>query len=199
MSPQIAGVNLHRDVLIVRPFHHAMEQIIAQRPSIPRVHAAAVLLHSLGLPRTAAQSIEGQLRLMPRGVCDSKLAPIGHADLECLQPARAPEPHDARVDCLHEPVETEDSERIAGRQVFWRGDYADHVAFDPGRARREWQARRGLIETNWGYAVTVHKSEGSQWENVVIFDDGYGRSAGDRRRWLYTSITRAEKGLVILS
>lgn len=31
-------------------------------------------------------------------------------------------------------VETEDGESIAGRQSFWRGEYADHVAYDP-RAR----------------------------------------------------------------
>ncbi len=96
-------------------------------------------------------------------------------------------------------VETEDGDSIAGRQSFWRGEYADHVAFDPERGRREWQLRRGLIETSWGYAITCHKAQGSQWENVIVFDDGFGRSAADRNRWLYTAITRAEKGLVILS
>ncbi len=96
-------------------------------------------------------------------------------------------------------VETEDGTRIAGRQSFWRGEYDDHVAFDPERGRREWQVRRGLVETSWGYAITGHKSQGSQWLNVIVFDDGYGRTAEDRNRWLYTAITRAEKGLVILA
>ena len=96
-------------------------------------------------------------------------------------------------------VETEDGETIAGRQSFWRGEYADHVAYDPERGRREWQIRRGLIETSWGYAITGHKSQGSQYPTVVVFDDGFGRTAEDRNRWLYTAITRAEWGLVILS
>jgi len=96
-------------------------------------------------------------------------------------------------------VETEDGVSLGGRQSFWRGEYADHVAYDPERGRREWQIRRGLIESSWGYAITCHKSQGSQWENVVVFDDGFGRSAADRNRWLYTAITRAEKGLVILA
>ena len=95
-------------------------------------------------------------------------------------------------------VETEDGTRIGGRQNFWRGEYADHVAFDPERGRREWQIRRGLIETSWGYAITCHKSQGSQYPTVVVFDDGFGRTAEDRSRWLYTAITRAEWGLVIL-
>jgi exodeoxyribonuclease-5 len=96
-------------------------------------------------------------------------------------------------------AETEDGLSIAGRQSFWRGEYADHVVYDPERGRREWQARRGLIETSWGYAITCHKSQGSQWENVIVFDDGFGRTAADRNRWLYTAITRAERGLVILA
>jgi exodeoxyribonuclease V len=96
-------------------------------------------------------------------------------------------------------VENEDGNGIAGRQSFWRGEYADHVAFDPERGRREWQVRRGLIESSWGYTITCHKAQGSQWENVVVFDDGFGRTADDRNRWLYTAITRAEKGLVILA
>ena len=96
-------------------------------------------------------------------------------------------------------VETEDGLSIAGRQSFWRGEYADHVAFDPERGRREWQVRRGLIETSWGYAITCHKAQGSAYPTVVVFDDGFGRTAADRNRWLYTAITRAEWGLVILS
>jgi exodeoxyribonuclease-5 len=96
-------------------------------------------------------------------------------------------------------IETEDGTGIGGRQSLWYGEYADHIAFDPERGRREWQVRRGLIESSWGYAITCHKSQGSQWENVIVFDDGFGRTAADRNRWLYTAITRAEKGLVILA
>jgi len=96
-------------------------------------------------------------------------------------------------------VETEDGDVIAGRQSFWRGEYADHVAFDPERGRREWQVRRGLVETSWGYAITCHKAQGSQFPTVVVVDDGFGRTPADRNRWLYTAITRAEWGLVILS
>jgi exodeoxyribonuclease-5 len=96
-------------------------------------------------------------------------------------------------------VQTEDGQEIAGRQHFWRGEYDDHIIFDRDRGRRDAQVRRTLVETSWGYAITVHKSQGSSWDNVILFDDGFGRTAIDRNRWLYTAITRAEKGLVILS
>ena len=69
---------------------------------------------------------------------------------------------------------------------------------DPDRDRRDRFIKRGLIESVWGYAITCHKAQGSQWENVIVHDDGYGRTAEDRARWLYTAITRAERGLVIL-
>jgi exodeoxyribonuclease-5 len=96
-------------------------------------------------------------------------------------------------------VETEDGVTLGARQSFWRGEYDDHVAYDPERARRDWQARRGLVETGWGYAITCHKAQGSQFPTIVVVDDGFGRTAADRNRWLYTAITRAEWGLAILS
>jgi exodeoxyribonuclease-5 len=93
---------------------------------------------------------------------------------------------------------TEDGVAVAGRHRFYKGHYDDHIQLDPERSRRDWKVTRGLIETVWGYAITCHKSQGSQWENVIVYDDGLGRTAEDRSRWLYTAITRAEKGLAIL-
>lgn len=95
-------------------------------------------------------------------------------------------------------VTTEDGVTIAGRNRFYKGHYDDHVAFDSDRLRRDWKEMRGLIETVWGYAITCHKAQGSSWPHVVVFDDGLGRTAEDRSRWLYTAITRAEWGLAIL-
>ena len=44
----------------------------------------------------------------------------------------------------------------------------------------------------------THKSQGSSFPTVIVYDDGLGRTSEDRARWLYTAITRAEWGLVIL-
>ncbi len=106
-------------------------------------------------------------------------------------------PHNERA--FRASVQTDDGTCVSGAQEFWRGEFDDHVRFDPDRHRREWMACRGLIQSSWGYAITCHKAQGSQWENVVVFDDGFGRTAEDRKRWLYTAITRAERGLLILS
>jgi exodeoxyribonuclease-5 len=108
-----------------------------------------------------------------------------------------PHPHNPRA--FRAEVQTEDGVAIAGEQDFWRGEYDDHVALDPNRHRHEWATRRGLIESSWGYAITCHKAQGSSFGTVVVFDEGFGRSAQEYNRWLYTAITRAEHGLLILS
>ncbi len=106
-------------------------------------------------------------------------------------------PHNPRA--FRATIRTEDGLEIPGEQEFWRGEYDDHVLFDPNRNRDEWLARRGLIETSWGYAITCHKAQGDSFETVVVFDEGFGGSAEDYNRWLYTAITRAEHGLLILA
>jgi len=96
-------------------------------------------------------------------------------------------------------VATEDGDVITGRHRFYKGHFDDHVHPDPERARRDWRDMRGLIETSWGYAITAHKAQGSQFPTVIVYDDGFGRTIEDRSRWLYTAITRAEWGLVIVA
>jgi len=95
-------------------------------------------------------------------------------------------------------MRTEDGDVIAGRHSFYKGHFDDHVQLDKDRPMRDWQNIKRLVETVWGYAITCHKAQGSQWENVIVYDDHLGQTVEDQRRWLYTAITRAEKGLVIL-
>ncbi len=108
-----------------------------------------------------------------------------------------PHPHNPRA--FRAEIETEDGVAIGGAQDFWRGEYDDHLLFDPNRNRHEWSVRRGLIETSWGYAITCHKAQGSQYPTVIVVDDGFGHSTEARKQWLYTAITRAEHGLLLLA
>lgn len=55
-------------------------------------------------------------------------------------------------------------------------------------------AVRDHEEFDYGYALTVHKAQGSQWDDVVLFDES-GVFKSHRLRWLYTGITRAAKRL----
>jgi exodeoxyribonuclease-5 len=45
--------------------------------------------------------------------------------------------------------------------------------------------------------LTVHKSQGSQWDDVELYDESFAFQDA-RARWLYTGITRAAKRLSIV-
>ncbi len=57
--------------------------------------------------------------------------------------------------------------------------------------------RRESDEFDYGYALTVHKAQGSQWDDVLLFDESYAFRE-HRARWLYTGLTRAAKRLTIV-
>jgi len=52
-------------------------------------------------------------------------------------------------------------------------------------------------EFDYGYALTVHKSQGSQWDSVAVFDESWGPKK-ERQRWLYTAITRAAERVTVV-
>lgn len=61
------------------------------------------------------------------------------------------------------------------------------------------ELRHGLMELDYGYAITVHKSQGSEWDNVLVADDRMQeKNTAFRQRWLYTAVTRASKKLTIV-
>jgi exodeoxyribonuclease-5 len=52
---------------------------------------------------------------------------------------------------------------------------------------------------DFGYALTVHKAQGSQSERVLVFEERFPRSDDeDWRRWLYTAVTRAVTELTVV-
>ena len=58
--------------------------------------------------------------------------------------------------------------------------------------------RRDSDEFDFGYALTVHKAQGSQWNDLVLFDESYAFRE-HRARWLYTGITRAAERITIVT
>ncbi len=64
-------------------------------------------------------------------------------------------------------------------------------------ALKRWE-RRDYEEFDFGYALTVHKSQGSQWDDVVLIDES-GAFRDSRTRWLYTGVTRAAKKLHLVN
>lgn len=71
------------------------------------------------------------------------------------------------------------------------------AAFEDVETEIPWTTRKRYDEFDFGYALTVHKAQGSQWNNVVLFDESYA-FRDSRERWLYTAITRAAETLTIV-
>ena len=70
--------------------------------------------------------------------------------------------------------------------------------FTGGIEAIDWQFRKRYDEFDYGYVLTVHKAQGSQWDDVVLFDESFA-FPDSRERWLYTGVTRAAKRLTVVS
>lgn len=69
--------------------------------------------------------------------------------------------------------------------------------FNGTESRLDWRERRQSDEFTFGWAITCHKSQGSQWDNVIIFDESAAfREA--RSNWLYTAVTRAAERVTVV-
>jgi len=60
-----------------------------------------------------------------------------------------------------------------------------------------WPKKRNSDEFDFGYALTVHKAQGSQWDDVMLFDESYAFRE-HKMAWLYTGVTRAAERLTIV-
>jgi exodeoxyribonuclease-5 len=69
--------------------------------------------------------------------------------------------------------------------------------FTGGIEQLDWQRRKPYDEFDYGYVLTVHKAQGSQWDDVVLFDESFAFQES-RGRWLYTGVTRAAKRLTVV-
>lgn len=57
---------------------------------------------------------------------------------------------------------------------------------------------RGCQLWDFGYVITVHKSQGSTFNNVVVLEEVLPGGWEQHKRWLYTAVTRARHSVVII-
>ena len=69
--------------------------------------------------------------------------------------------------------------------------------FEGGEEEIPYPVRRESDEFDYGYALTVHKAQGSQWGSVVLLDESFAFRE-HRNRWLYTGITRASDRVTVV-
>ena len=98
------------------------------------------------------------------------------------------------------PAAGEGKVYVADREVFGTLDQVGpHVVRREGRSLvnkiwRKKEDRPDFLHANLGYCLTCHKSQGSEFPEVlVVIEDSLRLNSTDGRRWLYTAITRAKK------
>ena len=71
------------------------------------------------------------------------------------------------------------------------------AAFEFPEIEVPWQQKRRYDDFDYGYALTTHKAQGSQWNDVFLFDESFAFRE-HRERWLYTAVTRAAERITIV-
>ena len=53
-------------------------------------------------------------------------------------------------------------------------------------------------QATYGYSLTCHSAQGSEWSNVLVVEENFPFDESDHKRWLYTACTRASDKLVLV-
>jgi len=67
--------------------------------------------------------------------------------------------------------------------------------FEPNPMKGDWNKKWEMAD--WGHAITTHKAQGSGFPHVTIIDDS-DSFRENKWKWLYTGISRAQEGLIVL-
>ena len=81
---------------------------------------------------------------------------------------------------------------MTGQYRYRHGDYFEKFDED-GNATGAFTLNR----FEYGYCISCHKAQGSEFESAIVFDESYAFKE-DAHRWLYTAITRAKDRIIII-
>ena len=196
-NPIIAMATTVREGGRLRPGHYGSSEVVGAGVNLDadRVLAADQVL--VGTNRSRRANNARFRELHGRG---SSL-PVPGDKLVCLRNNRAKrllngglwqadrvEGHGAKINI---DIASEDVEGVKAKVSvpieFFTGDEGK---LDP-------RTLRNVDQFDYGYALTVHKAQGSQWDDVVLFDESFAfREHG--ARWLYTGLTRAAKTITVV-
>jgi len=96
-----------------------------------------------------------------------------------------------KTNFLHMRLESQDEEREPIMVKVHKSFFIDDVGTP------DWKMLKGSQQFDYSYAISVHKAQGSQWENVSILDESYCFRE-ERWKWLYTAVTRASEKITLI-
>lgn len=99
------------------------------------------------------------------------------------------------------PLLIEDEHGVKRNMNAFQPIFEEHVNKATGQPSAEpravYRAAATTDHFDFGWAITCHKSQGSQWDKVVVHDES-GAFREDWSRWLYTAVTRAAVDLTVI-
>jgi exodeoxyribonuclease-5 len=99
-------------------------------------------------------------------------------------------------------IDVFDEEGRRYKMFAYQGLFEEHTAKVKGYASASKSAAyRSRINDNhvdFAWAITCHKSQGSQWDEVIVHDES-GVFRDDADKWLYTAVTRTSGGLILIA
>lgn len=97
----------------------------------------------------------------------------------------------------------DDKLRIRGKVCFHQFgrektfDSTLDIPVSQGKEKPEGWRDAGLL-FDFGYAMTCHKAQGSQFQTAIVMTQAFFREEDTRRRWYYTAVTRAAERLIVI-
>lgn len=85
------------------------------------------------------------------------------------------------------------SMRESNRELFELLDNGSDITY----TKKGPKLTPSIVISTYGYAVTAHKSQGSQWSKVFV-NQNYSAPTWNAARWFYTAVTRSAKDIVVL-
>lgn len=79
----------------------------------------------------------------------------------------------------------------------WADPFERFQDGEDGVKKMDYHRRQACAFMTFGHAITVHKSQGSQWNSVLLVDEARV-FRNDASKWLYTGITRAARSLTLV-
>lgn len=106
-----------------------------------------------------------------------------------FSPANDPGSHSRKCEVYFKPQSEEwKIGAVAWKSMFER-NYHEHM--------KEPEYTKGIQKFDFGYALTCHKAQGSEWNTVTVIDESY-MFKENANKWLYTAITRAQERLILI-
>ena len=98
---------------------------------------------------------------------------------------------------------------ISDSGMYFHSLEMDKKMIDTGKFSLDWKTVYQLnrnpktrdippLEFTYGYAITCHKAQGSEWDKVLVIEEKFPFDKIEHARWLYTAVTRSSEKLVLV-